>query len=188
MPLPPLNEYENAVRSMATRLLVDAGEEPVPSDISLAGSHAAGVAISSAALDLVGRVRQDRALTDPAFRRAPFDRQEARVAEYLDRMGGAGTGTDPVGLLIASHQRAHHVLDANRDRVAELETAVSNLRHDVRGLLSPAMLMADTLREHADSMVASAVARIILSLDKTVERLQQTYEVVPAVRSNAQPR
>lgn len=183
--LPPPAEYERAVRSLATELLVAAGEDPVPADISLAGisladSRAAGMTVPTTALDLVGRVRQSRCTTEPTFQRGPYDRQEARVAEYLAGTGGIGGAMDPVGLLIALRRFGQHGPGPDEDRVSELALAVSALRHDLRGLLSPAMLMADMLVGHADPMVAQAASRIMVSLDRTIERLNQTYDVVPS--------
>ncbi|ACI50154.1 conserved hypothetical protein [Gluconacetobacter diazotrophicus PA1 5] len=44
--------------------------------------------------------------------------------------------------------------------------------HDVRGLLSPAMLSADGLTLHADPQVRAAAEQIIQSIEQAVSRLK----------------
>ena len=41
-------------------------------------------------------------------------------------------------------------------RLAELEAAASVLRHDLRGMLAPALLVVDRLLAHSDPRVAKA--------------------------------
>jgi hypothetical protein len=69
--------------------------------------------------------------------------------------------------------------DSADARVAQLERLVSSLRHDLRGLITPASLIADRLRLNNDpaiqrsgNMIAGVVERIVLTLNAT-------YELVP---------
>ena len=64
-------------------------------------------------------------------------------------------------------------------RIAQLEQGFSGLRHDVRGLLSVPMLLADTIREHADPKVARVGTRMNDVIAKIIERLDHTRELVP---------
>jgi len=65
-------------------------------------------------------------------------------------------------------------------RIAELERVVSRLRHDVRGALSPALLMADGLRASADPRVQRAGEVIVRAVERVSAMLKGTYEAVPA--------
>lgn len=65
-------------------------------------------------------------------------------------------------------------------RIEELERILSRLRHDVRGALSPALLMADSLRNHADPHVQHAGEMIGRAIDRIASMLKSTYEAVPA--------
>lgn len=44
--------------------------------------------------------------------------------------------------------------------------------HDVRGLLSPALLSADRLSQHADPKVRELAEQIILSVEQAARRLK----------------
>lgn len=47
------------------------------------------------------------------------------------------------------------------------------LRHDIRGIISPAMLAADQLDEHPDPLVQKAAQTITESLERLLVRLKQ---------------
>jgi hypothetical protein len=64
-------------------------------------------------------------------------------------------------------------------RVERLETEISGMRHDVRGALSPAMIMADMIRSHSEPRVAKAAQTITAALDRAVKRLKDTQDLVP---------
>ncbi len=59
-------------------------------------------------------------------------------------------------------------------RLAELEAATSSLRHDLRGMLAPALLVADRLLAHADPKVVKAGETVVKSVRRAEERLQET--------------
>lgn len=46
------------------------------------------------------------------------------------------------------------------------------LRHDIRGLLSPAVLRADQLSTHPDESVRTKAEQILEALDRITERIQ----------------
>lgn len=58
-------------------------------------------------------------------------------------------------------------------RLGELEAAISALRHDLRGVLSPALLVADRLLAHSDPKVARAGETVVKAVRRAEERLQQ---------------
>ena len=68
------------------------------------------------------------------------------------------------------------------DRDKELEKLVSSLRHELRGVIAPAVFIADRLLLNNDV----AVRRSGTTLNKTVEHLlevlDRTYEIVPPQR------
>ena len=75
------------------------------------------------------------------------------------------------------------------EELAELKKQVSTLRHDIRGILSPAMLTADRLLSHADPSVKRAGEVIIRTVDRITARLLETklgYEV-PGEQALGQP-
>ncbi len=67
-------------------------------------------------------------------------------------------------------------------RIAELESLVANVRHDVAGALTPALMVADRLRSHADPAVQSAGEKIGAAVLRATKILKATREVVPPVR------
>ncbi len=58
--------------------------------------------------------------------------------------------------------------DAGRDQVlaAEVDAATATLRHDLRGALSPALLMADRLTTNPDPAVRRAGEVVVRSIDR----------------------
>jgi len=69
---------------------------------------------------------------------------------------------------------------AEQSRVAELEALVSRLRHDLRGVITPAALVGDQLRKHSDPAVQRAGGRIGEPVRRVLEKLDATYRQVPA--------
>jgi hypothetical protein len=59
-------------------------------------------------------------------------------------------------------------------RLAALEAATSSLRHDVRGMLSPALLVADRLLAHPDPKIARAGETVVKAVNRAIERLAAT--------------
>jgi hypothetical protein len=59
-------------------------------------------------------------------------------------------------------------------RLAELEAATSSLRHDLRGMLAPALLVSDRLLSHSDPKVVRAGETIVKAVRRAEERLAAT--------------
>ena len=66
-----------------------------------------------------------------------------------------------------------------RARVEELEKLVSALRHDIRGALTPAALIADRLRSNSDPAIQRAADRITAVVERVISRLNATHDIVP---------
>lgn len=64
-------------------------------------------------------------------------------------------------------------------RLTALEAATSSLRHDVRGMLSPALLVADRLLAHSDPKVVRAGETVIKAINRAIERLTETRPPPP---------
>lgn len=59
-------------------------------------------------------------------------------------------------------------------RLAELEATTSSLRHDLFGMLAPALLVADRLLAHADPKVVRAGETVVKAVKRVEERLVAT--------------
>jgi signal transduction histidine kinase len=64
-------------------------------------------------------------------------------------------------------------------RIEALERLVSSLRHDLRGAITPAALIADRLRQNSDPAIQRSAARIAQVVERVMSRLTATYELVP---------
>ncbi len=62
-------------------------------------------------------------------------------------------------------------------RLAELEAATASLRHDVRGMLAPALLVTDRLLNHSDPKIVRAGETIVKSVRRAEARLLETRAV-----------
>ena len=71
-------------------------------------------------------------------------------------------------------------METETGRTAELEALISRLRHDLRGAISPAALVADRLQQNADPAIQRAGARIAGSVQRVLQALDETYQLVPA--------
>lgn len=69
---------------------------------------------------------------------------------------------------------------AAQARISELERLVSRLRHDLRGALSPALLMADRLQMQKDPVAQRASEVIGRTVDRITEILDATRAAVPS--------
>lgn len=67
--------------------------------------------------------------------------------------------------------------DVTSERLAVLEAATSSLRHDIRGMLSPALLVADRLLAHPDPLVVRAGETVVKAVRRAEARLKETKEV-----------
>ena len=62
-------------------------------------------------------------------------------------------------------------VEALRCQVGQLETAASALRHDLRGVLSPALMVADRLVSNPDPAVRRAGDAVVRSVDRATALL-----------------
>jgi len=60
------------------------------------------------------------------------------------------------------------------ERLAELEAATASLRHDLRGMLAPALLVTDRLLSHSDPKIVRAGETIVKAVRRAEERLAAT--------------
>lgn len=67
-----------------------------------------------------------------------------------------------------------HDVDAKLARLVELEATMSVLRHDLRGMLAPALLVVDRLLAHSDPKVAKAGETVVKAIKRAEERLVAT--------------
>ncbi len=65
------------------------------------------------------------------------------------------------------------------ERIEQLEHLVSQMRHDVCGALSPALLMADLLLRQPDPKVRIAAERIVAAIERTTALVRASRGVVP---------
>ncbi len=63
------------------------------------------------------------------------------------------------------------VVEALQSQVGQLETAASALRHDLRGVLSPALMVADRLVNNPDPAVRRAGDAVVRSVDRATALL-----------------
>jgi len=61
-----------------------------------------------------------------------------------------------------------------RARVEQLEATASGLRHDLRGVLSPALMVSDRLISHDDPAIRRAGEAVVRSVDRATELLAAT--------------
>jgi hypothetical protein len=64
-------------------------------------------------------------------------------------------------------------------RVEQLEKLVSTLRHDLRGLITPPLLIADRLKMNSDPAIQRSGIVIATAVERILFRLNATYDLVP---------
>jgi signal transduction histidine kinase len=67
-------------------------------------------------------------------------------------------------------------------RLAAVSAAVGRLGHDLRGLLSPAMLAAERMQGHADPAVSRTGDMVMRSVERSTEAIRHTVEFTREVR------
>ena len=60
---------------------------------------------------------------------------------------------------------------APQDRIEQLEKLVATLRHDLRGAITPAALIADRLRNSSDPTIQRSAARITDVIERTMDKV-----------------
>lgn len=64
-------------------------------------------------------------------------------------------------------------------RLAELEAMTSLLRHDLRGMLAPALIVVDRLLAHSDPKVVRAGETVVKAIERAEQRLSATRSSAP---------
>lgn len=67
---------------------------------------------------------------------------------------------------------------ALRTRLKSYRTHTAALRHDLRGVLSPALMMSDRLTNHADPAVQRAGTAVVRSIDRATSLLTGSRELM----------
>ena len=73
-------------------------------------------------------------------------------------------------------------IEAAEARIAELERLISNVRHDVNGALTPALMVADRLASNADPALRRSGEKIGESILRVTGMLKATRDLVPSRR------
>jgi signal transduction histidine kinase len=107
-----------------------------------------------------------------AFRAAP----ERATAPDLMLVGREGDEISTASRELAAMQAEMRTALWRNARLAALGTAVAKVSHDLRGILSSAMLAADRLSTHADPSVQRAADVVVRAVERATELMRQTLE------------
>lgn len=110
----------------------------------------------------------------------------ALISRLIPLPAWIGTGTDLAGAAISAFVTAlvlrrpevlpHAAASEAPKPATESATAEISpkLRHDLRGIISPAVLCADQLSMHQDELVRNRAEQILEALDRATDRLKAT--------------
>ena len=106
------------------------------------------------------------------FREAPDEaRRIIQPSARADELGVAERE-------LAAMQTALHETLTQRRHLAALGTAVAKIQHDLRGILSSALVVSDRLEASADPEVRRVTPTLIDSIDRAVKLCSQTLDYV----------
>ncbi len=95
-------------------------------------------------------------------------------------IAGAGMGFGWLVRVLTAPRAGNVPAVAEADPVAErlrlLEAKTSSLRHDLRGILSPALLTAERLLGHEDPVIKRAGEMMVKTVERASERLAETKQ------------
>lgn len=80
------------------------------------------------------------------------------------------------GRELAAMQRELRAALWRNSRLAALGTVVAKVSHDVRGILTPALLQADRLQRQTDPVVRRAGETILQAVDRVIDLVQRTLD------------
>jgi signal transduction histidine kinase len=140
---------------------------------SLLVAAAAGLLLYVALLVLV--VRPMRRLTESiaAFRADPEHAMPLDPAMLTSRPGDEIAAA---GLELAAMQNELRAALWRNARLAALGTAVAKISHDLRGILSPALLTAERLQMNAEPSVKRAGDVLVRTVERATELVRRTVE------------
>jgi hypothetical protein len=118
------------------------------------------------------------------------------AATLLTLLAGAAAGALATRAVMRPRLRAHiqaeEALRAQRDtaagaqvHLAEMQAQLSVLRHDLHGILSPALLSADRLTSSEDPAIRKTGEIVIRTVERATARLAETkgaYDPAKSVR------
>ena len=79
-----------------------------------------------------------------------------------------------VGMVLGRRLAASRAeLSAARGELAGFGGQLARLRHDVRGMLSPVLLVADRLSLHGDPEVTEAAHKMVALIERAADRLKE---------------
>ena len=107
----------------------------------------------------------------------------AVAAGVVMQLGLAAFVVRPLRDQEASLRERVRLAEQTQARLAELEANTSSLRHDLRGILSPSLMLADRLLDNADPKVRRVGEVMIQTVDRCSERLKQTRAGPPVAGS-----
>ena len=107
----------------------------------------------------------------------------AVAAGVVMHLGLAAFVVRPLRDQEASLRERVRLAEQTQARLAELEANTSSLRHDLRGILSPSLMLADRLLDNADPKVRRVGEVMIQTVDRCSERLKQTRAGPPVAGS-----
>lgn len=115
-------------------------------------------------------VRPMRRITESmiTFRRAPED--AANVVRTSDRRDEIGVAFRELAMMQADLRAALW----QKTRLAALGQAVTKINHDLRGILSTALLVSDRLEASADPEVRRVTPSLVSAIDRAVDLCRQT--------------
>ena len=107
----------------------------------------------------------------------------AVAAGVVMQLGLASFVVRPLRDQEASLRERVRLAEQAQVRLAELEASTSSLRHDLRGILSPSLMLADRLLDNTDPKVRRVGEVMIQTVDRCSERLRQTRAGPPVAGS-----
>jgi signal transduction histidine kinase len=90
-----------------------------------------------------------------------------------------GLRTDEIAVAGRELAAMQHELRAalwRNARLAALGTVVAKVSHDLRGILTPALLVAERLQSHADPKVQRAGGTLVLAVDRATDLVRRTLD------------
>jgi hypothetical protein len=92
-----------------------------------------------------------------------------------------------VGRLTPAEPAAAHASADLETRIRQLEETSSHLRHDLRGVLSPALMMADRLLKNEDPAIRRAGEAVVRSVERATTLLAENKQESVAAESPTEP-
>ncbi len=99
--------------------------------------------------------------------------------EDINRVIAPSGRRDEVGVAereLADMQQALRQALRQKDRLAALGTAVAKINHDLKGILSSALLMSDRLERSEDPDVRRVTPKLISSIERAVDLCKETLD------------